>query len=130
LWFVGKAYQQILQIFVSYWGFQLFCHPDEIRNRRFHPDEITATKISSRLDRRAVPKSSHLTGQVGQAGQVRQAEAHPREIGSAFHRAGRITQTEWLNPENYNAREQASREALNANFLYSKVGTLVIPQFP
>jgi hypothetical protein len=40
------------------------------------PDEIKATKISSRLNRRAVPKSSHLTGQVGQAGQAGQADAH------------------------------------------------------
>ena len=36
----------------------------------FHrPDEISATEISSRLNGRAIPKSSHLTGQVGQAGQ-------------------------------------------------------------
>ena len=31
------------------------------------PDEINATEISSRLNRLRIPKSSHLTGQVGQA---------------------------------------------------------------
>jgi len=35
-----------------------------------NPDEIRATKISSRLNRRRVSKRAHLTGQVGQAGQA------------------------------------------------------------
>ena len=34
---------------------------------RLRPDEIRATEISSRLNRRAILRSSHLTGQVGQA---------------------------------------------------------------
>jgi len=42
--------------------------PVKQRKNRFNPDGIRATKISSRLIRRAIPKSSHLTGQVGQAG--------------------------------------------------------------
>ena len=32
-----------------------------------HPDEIRAKKISSRLNRRRISLTAHLTGQVGQA---------------------------------------------------------------
>ena len=32
-----------------------------------HPDEIRAKKISSRLNRRRISLTTHLTGQVGQA---------------------------------------------------------------
>jgi hypothetical protein len=37
---------------------------------RFHPDEIKVTKISSRLNKRQIFRSTHLTGQVGQVGQA------------------------------------------------------------
>ena len=38
------------------------------RINRIDPDEIKAATISSRLNWRAIPKCSHLTGQVGQDG--------------------------------------------------------------
>jgi len=51
----------------------------------FHrPDEISATEISSRLNRRRIYKRAHLTGQVGQAGQAdfhRYAQIHLSLIG-------------------------------------------------
>ena len=38
-----------------------------IKNKIHRPDEISATEISSLLNRRRIYKRAHLTGQVGQA---------------------------------------------------------------
>ncbi len=42
--------------------------------KRFNPDEIRATEISSRLNRLRISSGEHLTGQVGQAGQAEDGE--------------------------------------------------------
>ena len=46
---------------------------------KFHPDEIRATKISSRLNK----GNKDLTGQVGQVGQADLKIFNPDEIGFA-----------------------------------------------
>jgi len=45
-------------------------YPVKVEEKRFHPDEMTVTKISSRLNRRWIYLTAHLTGQVGQVGQA------------------------------------------------------------
>jgi len=51
--------------------------PVKLKMNRFNPDEISSTEISSRLNRLRISKSTHLTGQVGQADKF-QLTADPR----------------------------------------------------
>ena len=48
--------------------------------KRFNPDEIRTTKISSRLNGLRILSGEHLTGQVGQAGQA-EVRGRRTEVG-------------------------------------------------
>lgn len=69
------------------------------------PDEISATEISSRLNRRRISERTHLTGQVGQAESQPPAHRLPaRIVKPPARRFGRSSSSERPTPRRENAK--------------------------